>query len=155
MVLTNSKPPHGRKYFSSSVAPTKLGYCPTSVSCQFSNGVINLLQVQTKVVFTKIFALFGSALPLPQFHVSFCNPHVGQGGENPRLISPMMVYFTGRCVIPCIRLKLHGELQVELWSFPANSSCLAYALVPAFLIRVCVVIGPSNRRVFRINSNNV
>jgi hypothetical protein len=40
-------------------------------------------KAQTEVCVNERFALFGSALPLPQFHVSFCNPHISREGKTP------------------------------------------------------------------------
>jgi hypothetical protein len=61
----------------------KLGIVRHRSHAQCSDGVINLSQSPDRSCVNERFALFGSALPLPQFHVSFCNPHIGREGKTP------------------------------------------------------------------------
>lgn len=98
----------------------KLGIVRHRSHAQCSDGVINLSQSPDRSCVNERFALFGSALPLPQFHVSFCNPHIGREGKTPDEYLANDSLFYWQRVIPCIRLKLYLQPAVALWSFPAK-----------------------------------
>ena len=77
-------------------------------------------KAQTEVVLTRDLLYLGLHWPCHNSMFPSAILTLAGKGKPQMNISPIIVYFTGRRVIPCIRLKLYLQPAVALWSFPAK-----------------------------------